>query len=507
MELSRELTSPSMQFLQIASRSGRMLFAMLCTTCARNPSTAEELGQPTVDVSKSCAQTCGDVNSDGIRTVTDGVRVLRFAAGLGDPETCDLVAADANGDGKVTVSDGVLVLRSAAGLPAQLSCAAFEQAPIGVRIGIGGTGEFYDTGTGAAFVPRGNNYIRLDGGYTVDPGVYDTDAVETAFSQMEHDGYNVVRFFLSDVVAGLSGNKSGINPAYAANLVDFLDRAQAHGIRIIVTGGQLPPNYASLASSLAASANVSGENAKYMNAGSVLAYGTYLADIATTIKNAGLIGTVFSFDLRNEPFFVSNEKPFSLTSGTVTPASGGTYDLSSTVSRQKAADDSAKHWANSVAAKIRAVDASVLLTASVFTPRAVGREGYDGVTPTPDTRSPMRLSALAESELDYLDLHFYPQGAGYSMSTDFGSAGVNALPLAKPRVIGEFGAFKNFYPTAVDAGLALSEVQDQTCDFGFQGWLLWTWDTWEQPDIWNAMDAGGAINGALAPLVKPNVCP
>ncbi|MCC6849157.1 MAG: hypothetical protein IT294_11710 [Deltaproteobacteria bacterium] len=65
------------------------------------------------------AQLCGDADGSGAISVTDGVRVLRAAAGLGE---CELARCDADGSGAVTVSDGVNVLRAAAGLGTPTGC-------------------------------------------------------------------------------------------------------------------------------------------------------------------------------------------------------------------------------------------------------------------------------------------------------------------------------------------------------------------------------------------------
>ena len=86
--------------------------------------------QPTVGVtmllvcgmlaSAAHAEICGDADGNGSVTVTDGVQVLRAAAGLsGD---CPVVTCDVDGSGFVTVTDGVNVLRVAAGLPASGNC-------------------------------------------------------------------------------------------------------------------------------------------------------------------------------------------------------------------------------------------------------------------------------------------------------------------------------------------------------------------------------------------------
>jgi hypothetical protein len=70
------------------------------------------------------AQMCGDADGNGQNTVTDGVNVLRAAAGLSG--ACPLSACDVDGSGSVTVTDGVNVLRAAAGLQVGLSCAASD---------------------------------------------------------------------------------------------------------------------------------------------------------------------------------------------------------------------------------------------------------------------------------------------------------------------------------------------------------------------------------------------
>jgi hypothetical protein len=65
---------------------------------------------------------CGDADGSGSVTVTDGVQVLRAAAGLSSP--CTAARCDVNGSGTITVTDGVQVLRDAAGLPTDPRCPA-----------------------------------------------------------------------------------------------------------------------------------------------------------------------------------------------------------------------------------------------------------------------------------------------------------------------------------------------------------------------------------------------
>ena len=78
---------------------------------------------------------------------------------------------------------------------------------------------------------------------------------------------------------------------------------------------------------------------------------------------------------------------------------------------------------------------------------------------------------------------------------NFGVGGTTRKPL----LMGEFGAFKGPYGSPADAASALAAWQAASCPYGIDGWLVWTWDTDEQPELWNAQSGGGAIASALAP--------
>lgn len=68
------------------------------------------------------ALTCGDADDNGSVTVTDGVQVLRSAAGLSSTCAQHGGSCDVDGSGSVTVSDGVNVLRKAAGIAITENC-------------------------------------------------------------------------------------------------------------------------------------------------------------------------------------------------------------------------------------------------------------------------------------------------------------------------------------------------------------------------------------------------
>lgn len=389
---------------------------------------------------------------------------------------------------------------------------------IGVRSGPAQYGEFYDIVTGDSFIPQGNNYLHLDGinGYHAmfDPGSYNSSRVELTLNRMAYDGYNIIRVFLDYRKIGGTLISPGVDPAYMANLVDFLHRARTHNIYVIISTEWIPANYYSIVHSYPLTPNCEGGgvNTIFMSRGHIEAYKVYLTDVVVAIKNAdvSLLNTVFAYELWNEGRFEANVVPFSLTSGYVTPAEGGTYNMADSADRQLMADNSAIFWANQMSAAIKAVDSNVLTTISLFTPKGVGRDGYDGVKPAdplhPDNRAPMRPRALEKSAIDYIDIHQYPLGSDYNIAQDLDSAEIGLLGREKPRLMGEFGAIKNIYPDLIKAAYMLRSHQVNACSFGFLGSLLWNWDTTEQTAYWTALDGGGMINNLLSPIGNPNQC-
>jgi hypothetical protein len=75
----------------------------------------------------------------------------------------------------------------------------------------------------------------------------------------------------------------------------------------------------------------------------------------------------------------------------------------------------------------------------------------------------------------------------------------------KPIMMGEFGAFKSQFSTTQRGATALQNWQVESCQYGFDGWLLWHWDTVDA-NIWNALDADELIARTLSPLEMPDPC-
>jgi hypothetical protein len=162
-------------------------------------------------------------------------------------------------------------------------------------------------------------------------------------------------------------------------------------------------------------------------------------------------------------------------------------------------------WLNTVATAIKSVAPSILVSASLFSPNAVGHNGFDGVQPRPpkaDERYPLRPASLVNSLADYIDLHVYPVHT--NTRADFEAAG---LSRAKPLLLGETGAFKFVYPNASSGAIAIKNTMIESVNYGFTGWGIWTWDSVEQLSLWTLTEANNAMNNVLAPSVWPYVTP
>ena len=76
----------------------------------------------------------------------------------------------------------------------------------------------------------------------------------------------------------------------------------------------------------------------------------------------------------------------------------------------------------------------------------------------------------------------------------------------KPIIMGEYGAARSSFSTETAAARALHDWQVESCKYGFDGWLLWTWDGEEQSDFYNALSGQGQIDQVLAPANRPDPC-
>lgn len=378
--------------------------------------------------------------------------------------------------------------------------------------------------TGEQFFPVGFNYIdlRTENGNlrhdTFNPNRYDAATVSSNLTEIAAAGFNTVRVFI-DVSVNTNGvvvaaGDSGLSLEYMQRVADFMEQAYSNDIYVIITFNAFSTTtrYYSLVNTVP---NVTGMNQFYLNSGFIAAKRLYIRDFIQSLGQLAaprLEDTVLAFDPQNEISYFLYYEPFVLSSGTLTPANGITYDLAS--DKLQLADEMAVYWMDQMAEEIHQQAPGALVDANMFTYDAVHRTiGNFNLFSPPETfdwkdRYPFRPEALATSGADFLDLHFYtgnqPDLQAELDSIEFGAV-TNAWKTAgKPMIVGEFGAYKFALPTLSAATSWKREEVDVFNSLGFQGWLYWTYYTDLQPELWHAKADGGAIFDALEEGAKEN---
>jgi hypothetical protein len=400
----------------------------------------------------------------------------------------------------------------AASVSASTEVSVLAPHPIGVRSATSGMREFFVRATGETLRPRGNNYIRLatqtDFGNntttyhsTFNSGLYDAARAEGALSAMQSSGYTVVRVFLNSCCHGSMVDDAGaLSSTYLDNLTDFLRRAKDHGLSAILTLDWVPP-LGPYAVNCPQYPSFDGVNFLNLCGGGVDAnVHFHRAYVQSLIDHGAPLEAVFAYELRNEYYNDSNLAPLSWTSGKITTANGQTYDMADAGSRQRMMDDGLVYSTNLIGAAIRELDPTALVTVGFFWPQ----------TPNPTRLGDPRVievyPAFASTTSDFVDLHLYPIAGELTLPQVVENYGFVPYLDVHPVLMGETGAFILSFATASDAATGLKQWQISSCDYHFNGWLLWTWDTDEQPGLWNGLSEGGAIDQALAPRLRPDPC-
>jgi hypothetical protein len=390
---------------------------------------------------------------------------------------------------------------------------------------------------GRPFVPRGANYVRLATSSTgtvyhstFEPGQYNGAAAQTALNGFKSAGYNVVRVFIdhgefSSPSHGISTSVESttpINAAYMANVADFIKRAYDNAIYTIPVLDGIPANtyYYKIAGS--PQGNIQGNNVLYLDPRYVEAKELYVKEFITALRNSQpkVMGGIMAYQTDNEVFFDASKPPFSTMSGMLTSLDGVAYDMSKTASRQQAADANLVIYSMRMKKAVTSADASGLLTLGFFTNNAVGKTGFNGMTTYCSTQCspnvnywvPGRPAAVSiYGHADFIDMHAYPSGNGYSLKNDLASSEYSLFK--KPYILGEFGAKKAVYSSNItSAAIAMKGLQTTSCTLSAKGWLFWTWDTntttklANQDLFYSLADSQGAINGQLAPVSRPDPC-
>ena len=381
---------------------------------------------------------------------------------------------------------------------------------IGVRV-VDGVGEFYDRQTGETFIPRGNNFARLDwqakrtGGQTYtfstfNPGFYNHDEASQALAQMSALGYNVVRVFLDGNAIDGNGGPNGLSPKFMDNVADFLWLAKDNGIYVIFVKQWLPdsPRYSDIiARDCCETFGVS--NAIHLAPAGVEAHRLFFQDLVRALIERGApLDAIFSYNVSNEIYFDGDQPPLNWDSGVVLLGNGKSYDMSKPEDKQRMMDDGLVIIIDAVREAVLELDPTALVSVGFFQPQA------PNPTRIGDARLIRTYAAIWESSADYIDLHTYP-GGDLMLAQYVENYEMNDMQL-KPIMIGEFGAFRFAFPDIEVAAQALVDWQVESCRYGFDGWLLWTWDDIGDSEMYTAVEADGVINQALAPANRPDPC-
>ncbi len=391
--------------------------------------------------------------------------------------------------------------------------------------------QFYNTENGEEFFPNGINYIKLheyiqsDGSNsgsrnhaTFIEELYDPHAAEVALAGMADGGFTIVRVWLYhghwqlrangflSVGGPLASNSHELHQPYMDNFVDFLKRANRHGIYVHLVIDREPENSFYRRDRVDVGfEDIEGfVHREYMVEGSIEAKEIYVREIVREIRSRdpGLLSTIFTYEIRNEIHANTQQKPFSMTSGIVT-TSAGDYDMGIAEERQAAYDDNVINWLNRSVAALREEDPHALITSSVFAYAAVGKteemnsSGLLPVNPGPDTRWPVRPSVLMATDLDFVSFHHYISSRTWSEALK--SSGWDGLDKTKkPFIAGEYGIHRDATDDPFSAANQLYDHRERVLDLGFRGASLFTFDTFSH-HRWAAMEDGAYIFERLKP--------
>ena len=399
-------------------------------------------------------------------------------------------------------------------LGVSLSIAMVVAEPAGARYQVR-HGMFWDTKADCSFAPRGFNYVRLHHSHgTFDPTYYDPKVIDALFARLRQDGFNTVRVFINGYVK-LKGaiaikDQQGLAQAYVVNVADFLRRADAQHIGVVLSTDSYPRVSPFIEMADYNKSAFHDENAEILHRANVEARALYLKTFIEALRraDASCLDAVLAYDLQNEWCYVM-APPFTLSNGTVTIGDGRVYTLPG--QRQALADDAAVYCIDTLAEAVRAAHPAAPIWVGVFTYNAVGKPGPDDFridSAAWKNRLPFRPLAILRSQANVLDLHFYCTNESDLLndlkSIEFKRVQSEARTRGVVMMVGEFGAFKGGSFTTANAVSEWMATQSSLFGrLGFAGWLYWTYDTHEQDaTLWHACSEDGSIYQKLKTQVQ-----
>lgn len=387
----------------------------------------------------------------------------------------------------------------------------------------------FRAGTGGPeLVVKGVNYVRLRKGdhstfdavplqakagesaEQINAECYDPRKAEAMLEIIQSAGLNTVRVFIigrskaNPGIAGPEGTTAALYEPYMVNVLDFLGRARKYGVYVLPTfgDGELPRNeYFRKRFS-------GGGNRIYLTTEGIAAKREYVCEFLRYIQSRRpeLMATLLGVQMQNELYLDGKSWPFDGASGTVTTANGKGYDLADARQRQALMDDGIVFYHDAMVEAVHGVDPGLLVCEGIFTMRAVGKDPARDIGPSPafagDRRWPPTLETLSRSKLDFLDVHFYRTRKNESVAdafardmetVRFSGSTAGTILKGKPVILGEFGAFQFAEQSWTAAQENLLSIRDEAIRRGMSGWLLWTYDTFEQTELMPGMTDGGEL--------------
>jgi len=389
----------------------------------------------------------------------------------------------------------------------QATAVSIEQAEhvIGVRQ-VNGVGEFFDKRTDDKFIPRGVNYVFVPVGsnYTnllLRVGIYDPQRTRDDFAKLAGLGYNTVRVFLDQCNAGPGcigdDDNVGLNPEYLDNIADMMSAAQETGIFIQFTSNDLPDQggYSDEANSASGGIFAGYRNSYYLTPQAISATRRYWRDLLTgLIERNAAFDAVLGWQLLNEQWMFADQPPLSLTEGMVQTTTG-TYDMSDPAQKVQMVDDGMVYYITQMKEEILIHDPTALVTMGFFTPEIAVPDWYVET-----------VSLLERSDLDYFDFHWYSGASSFQEHAErFGMVGYDEKPI----VLGEYGSFRHIYAEIDSAARAAIQTAAESCEYGFDGWLYWTYYP-ANPNIgdrtWGLVDEDDYLLNLFAPVNQADIC-
>ncbi len=383
-----------------------------------------------------------------------------------------------------------------------------------------GVAEFYHTGTGERFVPRGVNYVELveteRGGFEdriMATNRYDPDRTRSDFRHLHELGYNTVRIFFDTCGTGpyciAQAGGVGLNQKYLDNMADLMRIAGEEGIYIIFTANSVPEEggyWPYFDGQIYGADERYGfstfENSDWLHPAGVEIKRRFWHDLMSGMQEREApFEVMLGWQLTNEFWLFKLYPPLSLNEGLVTSANEQTYDMADPEQKRQMVIDGTLYFMEEIVPIIKEYDPEALTTMGFFNPQFpndtyIGGDWYVDTAPLMDS-----------APIDFWDFHAYFDNdlTIEQMAENYGMLGYEDKPI----LMGETGAGPEFVPSAATALTVEVEWIADSCKVGFDGWLWWGYYPWPEAvngPPWAALGDDELLLKGLAPVNYPDPC-